>query len=169
MKPARYAFLAGLAVALVFAPAGCKRKASSGQMPSVVRMGDPNAEGQLSGFYGIEASAWRWTKQNFSVVLAPPAGAAEKGAWLRVKVTAPDGLIAKLGAVTLAASVAGQPLGAETYSAAGAYTYEREVASQFLQGKYAKVDFALDKAMPPAGGDVRELGIVVVSAGLEPK
>ena len=169
MQTARYAFLAGLAVALVFAPAGCKRKATSGPSPSTVRMGDPNAEGQLSGFYGIEASAWRWTKQNFSVVLGPPAGAAEKGAWLRVRVTAPDALIAKVGPVTLSASVAGKPLRPETYSAAGTYTYEREVASEFLQGRSAKEDFALDKTMPPAGGDVRELGIVVMSAGLEPK
>jgi hypothetical protein len=169
MQTARCAFLAGLAVALVLAPAGCKRKAAGGRMLSVVRMGDPDAEGQLSGFYGIEASAWRWTKRNFSVMLGPPAGAAEKGAWLRVRVTVPDALIAKLGPVTLSASVDGTPLGPETYSSAGTYTYEREVARKFLQDRYAKVDFALDKAMPPAGGDVRELGIVVVSAGLEPK
>jgi hypothetical protein len=169
MKLARYAFLAGLTAALVFAPAGCRRKSGSGQMLSVVQMGDVNAEGQLTGFYTIEAGAWRWTKQNFSVALAPPAGAAQRGAWLRVKVTAPDALIAKLGVVTLIASVNGKQLAPETYSAAGTYTYERDVAGELLQGKSAKVDFALDKALPPAGGDLRELGIVVLSAGLEAK
>lgn len=168
MKLARFAVLAGLAAALVMAPAGCRRK-SGRQMLSVVQMGDPNAEGQLSGFYGIEAAAWRWTKREFSVELAPPAGAAEKGAWLRVKVTAPDALIAKVGTVTLSAKVAGKQLAPETYSAAGTYTYERELAGADLQGKSAKVEFALDKAMPPAGGDARELGIVVLSAGLEAK
>jgi hypothetical protein len=86
-----------------------------------------------------------------------------------VKVTAPDALIAKLGVVTLIASVNGKQLAPETYSAAGTYTYERDVAGELLQGKSAKVDFALDKALPPAGGDLRELGIVVLSAGLEAK
>jgi hypothetical protein len=31
------------------------------------------------------------------------------------------------------------------------------------------LDFALDKVMAPAGGDLRDLGIVALSAGLEPK
>jgi hypothetical protein len=123
----------------------------------------------VSGFYPIEAGAWRWTKQRFSVLLAPPAGAAQKGAWLRVRVTAPDGLIAKLGTITLAANVSGQELAPETYSAAGAYTYERDVPANLLRGESARVDFALDKVMPPAGPELRDLGIVVTSAGLEPK
>ena len=163
-------FLAVLALALVIAPAGCRRKAVAPETLSVVQMSDPQGEAQLlSGFYTIEAGAWRWTKQRFSVLLAPPYGAAQKGAWLRVRVTAPEPLIAKLGTITLAASFNGQQLAAETYSAAGSYVYERDIPANLLQGKSARVDFALDKAMPPAGGDLRELGIVVVSAGLEPK
>jgi hypothetical protein len=86
-----------------------------------------------------------------------------------VRVTAPDVLIAKVGTVTLSASVNGQPLPPETYSAAGAYTYERDVPASLLTGGSVKVDFALDKVMPPAGQELRELGIVALSAGLEPK
>jgi hypothetical protein len=112
---------------------------------------------------------WRWTKQQFSVALAPPPGAAQKGAWLRVRVTVPDALIAKEGTVTLAANIAGQNLPPETYSAAGTYTYERDVPASLLQGESARLDFALDKVMAPAGGDLRDLGIVALSAGLEPK
>jgi hypothetical protein len=164
------AFPAAVALALAFAPLGCNRKANAPHELSVVRMGDPQGQTQLvSGFYPIEAGMWRWTKQQFSVALAPPPGAAQKGAWLRVRVTVPDALIAKEGTVTLAASIAGQNLPPETYSAAGTYTYERDVPASLLQGESARLDFALDKVMAPAGGDLRELGIVVRSAGLEPK
>jgi hypothetical protein len=161
---------AALALALAFAPLGCNRKANAPHMLSVVQMGDPQAATQLlSGFYAIEAGAWRWTEQKFSVLLGTPFGAAQKGAWLRARVTAPDALIAKLGTITLAASVNGRKLAPETYSAAGAYTYERDVPAGLLKDEPVRVDFALDKAMPPAGQDLRELGIVVQSVGLEPK
>jgi hypothetical protein len=163
-------FRAALILALALAPLGCGRKAEAPHMLAIVQMGDPQAQTQLvSGFYTIEAGAWRWTKQNFSVLLGPPAGAAQKGAWLRVRLTAPDSLIAQVGTVSLSASIGGRPLPPETYSAAGTYTYERDVPAELLRGPSARVDFALDKVMPPAGAELRDLGIVALSAGLEPK
>jgi hypothetical protein len=36
-------------------------------------------------------------------------------------------------------------------------------------GETVRVDFQLDKAMPPSGADRRELGIIVLSIGLESK
>ena len=36
-------------------------------------------------------------------------------------------------------------------------------------GESVRVDFVLDKAMPPSGPDIRELGVVVISIGLESK
>jgi hypothetical protein len=38
-----------------------------------------------------------------------------------------------------------------------------------IQGNAVRVEFHLDKSMPPAGGDARELGIVARSVGLESK
>jgi hypothetical protein len=32
-----------------------------------------------------------------------------------------------------------------------------------------RVDFQLDKSMPPSGADARDLGVVVLSAGVELK
>jgi hypothetical protein len=32
-----------------------------------------------------------------------------------------------------------------------------------------RVDFQLDKSIPPSGADLRDLGVVVLSAGLELK
>jgi len=133
-------------------------------------MGDPQAAAQLaSGFYGVEQNSWRWTKREFSVTLGAPAGAALNGAVLRARLTAPQQLIDKLGDITLSASVNGQQLPPETYSAAGTYTYTRDVPGSLLAASPVKVDFQLDKVMPPAGADLRELGIVALSVGLEPK
>jgi hypothetical protein len=55
------------------------------------------------------------------------------------------------------------------YSAAGEYFYIREVPSSLLGGNSLRVDFHLDKAIAPSSADARELGIVVVSIGLESK
>ena len=60
-------------------------------------------------------------------------------------------------------------LPAETYTKPGQYTYTRDVAASLLAGESTKIEFQLDKAMAPANGDMRELGIVARSIGLEPK
>ena len=39
----------------------------------------------------------------------------------------------------------------------------------YLRGDLVRVDFHLDKAMPPANGDMRQLGVVARSVALEAK
>jgi len=170
---------AALVSVLAFAPLGCKNKApvrvqeteeEAPRMASTVHMGDPRVETQLiNGFYGIEQNSWRWTARQFSLVLRPPFGATEKGATLQVRLSVPDPVIAKLKTVSLSASVNGHQLPPETYTQAGEYTYTRDVPAGSLSGDSVKVEFQLDKAMPPSGADMRELGVVVSSIGLEPK
>jgi hypothetical protein len=76
----RLALCSVLFVMLAFAPLGCKRKPAGQEAPhmaSTIHMGDPQTAAQLvSGFYGIEQNAWRWTGRRFSVALRPPVGAA---------------------------------------------------------------------------------------------
>jgi hypothetical protein len=103
------------------------------------------------------------------VVLGTPAGAAKTGATLELHLTVPPPSIEKLGSLTLTASIDGTDLGPETYSKAGPYVYKRDVPARLLAGDSAKVLFQLDKALQPGGADIRELGVVVTSAGLEPK
>jgi hypothetical protein len=167
-----------LATLLVFAPPGCKpRKVRVQQtdeeaprMASALHMGDPKAEAQLvSGFYGIEQGAWRWTQRQFAVVLRPPFGSAAKGATLQLRLTAPPVVIKKLKTISLSATVSGSALPPETYTQPGDYTYTRAVPASLLTGEAVRVDFQLDKAMPPNSSDLRELGVVVVSVGLELK
>jgi hypothetical protein len=176
-RPAVRLGLTALALTLAFGPAGCKRKAPVGvvateepalSLASTVSMGDPLSASQLvSGFYTIEQKSWRWTGQQFTVLLRPPLGAAQKGAALKMRLTVPNPVIAQLKTVSLAASVNGHALPPETYSRPGQYTFTRDVDASLLGGQSAKIEFQLDKAMAPANGDVRKLGIVAQSIGLE--
>jgi hypothetical protein len=166
-----------LAAVLVLAPSGCKQKraetgagAVATQLAGTVRMNDARVAGQLvSGFYGIENGAWRWTGKQFTVALATPAGAAQRGAVLELKLTVPPVTIEKLQSVALSGSVNGSALAAETYSQPGQYSYRREIPAAAITGDSTKIAFQLDKAIAPSGADLRELGIIVSSAGLQAK
>lgn len=136
----------------------------------MVHAADPKAAFQLvKGFYEIEQNAWRWTAREFAVTLRPPARADEKGAVLRLKLTVPEPVIAKLKSVRLSARVGDSLLDPEAYSKPGEYLYTREVPASALGGDAVTVEFTLDKALPPGEVDQRELGIVVTSVGLELK
>jgi hypothetical protein len=119
--------------------------------------------------HGIEANSWRWTARQFAIALRPPVGAVQKGGVLTLRVTVPPVVIEKEKSVTLSASIGGTPLAPEPYAKAGEYVYKRDVPANLLTGDVVRVDFELDKAMPPSGGDARELGIILLSAALESK
>ena len=130
-------------------------------------MADPEASLQLvKGFHGVEQDAWRWTMGQFAVTLATPEGSADGGATLELKFTAPEPVINRVGTVTLTASIAGTSFEPESYSKAGSYTLERDVAADLLAGDAVTVEFALDKFLPPGEVDQRELGVIVTSVGL---
>ena len=166
-------------LALAFAPLSCKRdrtvhvqqtEEEAPRLASVVHVSDPKVAPQLvSGFYGIEANAWRWTAKHFTVILRVPSGAAQRGATLDLALTVPAVTIEKLKSVSLTASVDGHPLPPETYTHSGAFHLKRDVPADLLTNQSVKVEFQLDKVMPPSNGDMRELGIIVGSIGLEAK
>jgi len=160
-----------IVIPLLLAGAGCKRRhQSSGQiqlLASTLYAGDPNANDRFKqGFYSIEENAWRWTAKNFSVDLSPPLHSDQKGAQLMLKLAVPDGVIQKLGSVQLSATVDGYKLEPETYAKPGKYTYTRDIPPDHLRNDVAHIDFSLDHALPPAGADQRELGIIVSEVGL---
>ena len=175
--PLRIPLVAIAIAALATAPA-CRRNRITGEtdegvdtrLASVVAVADPHTASQLlNGFYGVENNAWRWTKGRFAVVLRPPRTAPQKGATLRLHLTIPDPSIALLKSVAVSASVNGTALPPETYTRAGSYVYSRDVPSTALAGGGARVEFALDKTLPPTPNDHRELGVVVSTVGFEAK
>jgi hypothetical protein len=165
-----------LACALIFSIVACTGKHNQvvqneeqdtgPHLTSTLRMGDPKAATQLvSGFYGIENNMWRWTAGKFSTLLQTPAGAAQNGATLTFTFTVPDVVIQKLKTVTLTASINGMALKSAEYNAAGAYTFSADVPASALKAEAVKVDFALDKSLPP-DVDKRELGLIATAVAL---
>jgi hypothetical protein len=165
-------------LSLALASVGCKghKRATvqtveeSPALASVVATADPHAATQLvSGFYGVEQNSWRWTAGRFSVLLRPPRTAAAKGALLQFKFTIPEVSISKLKAVSLSAYVSGTALAPESYTQAGEFIYSRDVPANLLAGDVVRVDFSLDKTIPPGPSDRRELGVVATMVGLQAK
>jgi len=170
-----------LVLALAFATAGCKREQkvvhvqateeeTGPRLAANVSMADPKLEPQLlSGFYGIEGNAWRWTAKKFSVTLRTPSGGAQNGGVLDLELSVPDVVIQKLKSVTLSANAGDSALPPETYTKSGQYSYKRDVPPAALTRGSLRVDFSLDKIVPPTGGDLRELGVIVSAVSLESK
>jgi len=166
-----------LILSLAFTPLACKRhkrvqttEEEGAPLASIVHVADPQAASQLlSGFYGVEQNSWRWTAGKFSVVLHPPRTGASKGATLQLKFTVPEVLITKLQAISLSAAVNGMPLSPESYTQPGQFTFSRDVPANLLGSDSVKVDFSLDKTLPPTATDQRELGVVVTTVGFEAK
>lgn len=136
---------------------------------SVVNTADARSGDQLlSGFYAVEQGAWRWTAGHFSALLGVPPGAPERGATLSLAFNFPGAVAGPLKQVTLTASVDGKKLASAPYKAEGNYIFAAEVPPGMLSSGSLKVDFALDKSLPP-GADKRELGIIATSVGLTSK
>ena len=156
--------LAGMSLSL----GGCRHKDKG--LGSMISMADPSTAPQLvSGFHAMENGAWRWTMKKFSVVLKPPVGSDQSGATLRFKMYIPDDHVNKLGPVTLSCDVNGTQLDPETLTKGGEQVYSRSVPADALKGSSVKVNFALNKAREPDASDVRELGVVAIVIGLQPK
>ena len=140
------------------------------EISSAVHVSDPKSQAQLlRGFHELEQNAWRWTMRQFAVTLRTPDGAMQKGARLRLKFSIPEPVQQRVKAITLTASIAGQALPGETFSAAGDQEYAQDIPASMLQADAVTVDFTLDKFLPAGAMDGRELGVIATSISLETK
>jgi hypothetical protein len=161
----RAAILTTVALALTV---GCRHKEKG--LSSMVNMADPSTATQLvSGFHAVENGAWRWTMRKFSVVLKTPQGAETNGAMLRFKSFISDDQINRLGPITLTADVDGHQLEPQTFSKPGEYVYSRLVPAEALKAPSVKASFTLDKSREPDSVDGRQLGVVALLVGLQPR
>jgi hypothetical protein len=164
---------------LVLSITSCKRSTHDAEalvtektapLVSVVNVNDPAAAAQLvRGFHALEAGTWRWTMKQFEVALRPPPGAAQNGARLNFRFAVPEPIVSKFGPATLSATINGLALGPETCQKSGNYIYTRDVPASALKGDVVVVQFTCDKGMAPSAADARELSLIAVSIGLEPK
>jgi hypothetical protein len=159
-------------VPLLLLGVGCKRRhsSSSGQaqvLASSIYAGDPNIASHFAkGFYGVEENAWRWTSKEFAVDLSPPLHSDQKGAQLVMKLAVPDAVIQQLTSVQLSATIDGYKLEPQAYTKPGQYTYTRDVPADKLKNDAVRIDFALDRALPPTEHELRQLGIIVSEVSL---
>jgi hypothetical protein len=83
-----------------------------------------------------------------------------------MKLAVPDVVLQKVNTMQLSADVQGANLEPQLYTKSGQYTYTRDVPADKLHGDVVRVDFSLDHVLPPTGGDVRQLGVIVSEVGL---
>ena len=156
-----------LMVSVLFAGAGvsCRRRAAQ----STIRMADMHAKKQLiSGFYNLEAGAWRWTRKECSVQLAVPRGAAESGAVLKFQGSAPAEALASTGSITMSSSVSGVSLPPQTITKPGEFVYQADVPASAVQALTVTAEFRLDHTFR-APNDERELGVISSVISLQSK
>jgi hypothetical protein len=80
-----------------------------------------------------------------------------------------DGVVSKLGPVTVSATVNGAAVAPETFSQAGDCVYSHEVPASALGADVVTVEFSTDKALAPTEKDKRELALIVKTIALTPK
>ena len=159
-----------LMILVAAALVGCGSTSGRPELASDLSMNSSRTAKQLlTGFYQVENGAWRWTAKTFSVELGVPSGAATKGGKLSFRLVFPDIAAKTLHSVTLSATVGATSLPSATYSTPGEQTYTQEVPASALASSPVRVTFTLDKAMPPAEADIRELGVIANEISLSSK
>jgi len=112
----------------------------------------------VHGWYAPENDAWRWTAKTFALEVVPPAEGTLSEFALRFQV--PERLLAVEGRVRVTCTIEGSPAGAVT--CAKAETLEFRGRFPNLSTRRAiQLDFTVESGYTPAGGDVRELGVIV--------
>jgi hypothetical protein len=136
---------------------------------STVHVADPRTTEQLlDGFHNLEGGSWRWTKQEFSVLLEPPPPVPLHSPELELVFTVPEVTIDKLGSITVRATLNGVELGETTVSeAAQNIVLSTAVPKELLAQPPLHATYHLDHAMPPTPQDARELGIIAISIALK--
>jgi hypothetical protein len=132
---------------------------------SRIPLGDSAFADRLEGFYAIEEGRWRWSQRDFAIRFDPPVLRGATSARLSLEMYLPDLIAQKLGPVTLSARVNGHPTRPELYRQPGSSTFTRDLPAVWLGTGPVRVEFSVDKTL---NADQREVGIVVVSASLDP-
>ena len=154
---------------LFTAPGGSSGAAvEPGEFLSTLHLADPRGTPQLlKGFHVLEQGAWRWTEKAFTVALKPPPFAAGQEVTIELTFSIAEASISRLGPLTLTATLNGSVLGSETYDQAGDCIFTKPVPAEVLASETIEAAFELDKALPPTGSDLRELGVIAVSVALK--
>lgn len=164
MQRLRLARFSTLFLSLCLFTVACRKQGPQ----STVRMADLHTMRQLvSGFYQLEAGAWRWTAKDFKVMLKVPENASRNGGVLTLQGSLPEPELQN-GPVTISGLVGGVQLPPQTFAKQGEIIYRVDVPPAALQSARVIADFNVDKVFQ-VPGDKRELGIVASVISLRAK
>jgi len=146
------------------------RAASAPELAVMIHVADPRSFTRLvRGFYATDNDLWRWTGREFSIILNPPKNAYQNGAVLVLRYAIVEAVLANVKTMNLSISVDGVALPVQHYDKPGQFILRLDTPANALRFDPVRVDFTLDKALPPSGREVRELGIIVSDVGFEPR
>jgi hypothetical protein len=122
----------------------------------------------VRGFYGLEAGAWRWTAQEFEVVLQVPPDVRRKGGFVTLQGTIlPEAV--RNGPLTIAATLPQGPLAPQSFEKPGEVIYRADVRPENLPpSDRVLVRFTLNRTFR-VPGDQRDLGIIASVISLRSK
>jgi tRNA (mo5U34)-methyltransferase len=117
----------------------------------------------LNGWHAPENEGWRWTEKRFAVHFLAASEARHKCV---LKLYLPDELLTESSPFSIEAFAGGESLGKDEYTSSGDYTFSRLLPPGRAADGW-KVEFVLNRAIPPDGGDSRERGLIVAKCDLE--
>ncbi len=131
---------------------------------SYINTGDVRAKPQLlSGWYPIEDGAWRWMGKEAQAVLLTPQ---ESPVSFELRLFFPENHMKRAGGpVTVSVLLDGTLFAQETFSKPGNQAIHKPVPAGTLAMPATQVTLRLDRTVPPADVDKRELGAVIQGFG----
>ncbi len=162
----RRAYLVMLAAVAAFSGCG-----GSPELAEMINAADARHESQLiHGFHPVEENSWRWTLRKFAIRARAPRGADSSGAWLVLRYSVPESILAAHKEVTIRAVSEGVVLDPEICKATGLQEMRRAIpAEAFHMGDEATAEFTVEPFAKPSETDRRELGVIVHQAGFQRK
>ena len=132
-----------------------------------MRTSDNNDSGKLEGFYQVEEGAFRWTKRQFAITFDLPDAPAGGQVRMELEIYLSDPLMQNLAPIRLAGRIGNHLLDPEAFGQSGKFIYARDLPGAWFKIGPNRIEFDVDKALPPSAADGRELGIVVKHASLK--
>ncbi len=131
---------------------------------SYLKMGDLRSKPQLvAGWYPIEDGAWRWMQKQAEVTLRTPADPALS---FEMDLFFPPGYMQSAGGpVTVSIRVNDKPMTKRSYYTPGSYHLTAMVPAGLATFPTSTVTVRLNRALPPRGSELRELGAIVTQLG----
>jgi len=129
-----------------------------------LKLGDLRSKAQLvAGWYPMEEGAWRWMAKQAEVTLRTPA---DPRLSFEMALFFPPGYMQRAGGpVSVSVRVNGNPLTRQSYFAPGSYHLAAMVPPGLTTYPTSTVTIRLNRALPPSGSELRELGAIVSELG----